>query len=119
MTNENEELIRRAYGAYARGDVAALLAFIDPELEWTYLDPALKSPKPQVCHGRGVLESVLAVSAEHGFRAAIEEVTGSGDRVMVTVHMPGIDSYFARPVDDRASSVVGPRRSDRCAARLP
>lgn len=40
MTNENVELIRQAYDAYARGDLPAMLEFIDPALEWTYLDPA-------------------------------------------------------------------------------
>jgi hypothetical protein len=52
MSNENAELIRRAYEAYANGDLAAMLELVDPDLEWTYLDPALEQPTPQVCHGR-------------------------------------------------------------------
>ena len=53
MSNEHAELIRRAYEAYASGDWAAMLQFVDPDLEWIYLDPALEQPTPQVCHGRG------------------------------------------------------------------
>jgi ketosteroid isomerase-like protein len=106
MTNENVELIRRAYDAYARGELPAMLEFIDPELEWTYLDPALKRPKPKVCRGRHELESVLAMWAQQGFQAEIEEIVGHGDRVIVTVHTPGIDAYFERPGDDRAYSVL-------------
>lgn len=48
MSNQNVELIRRAYDAYARGDLAAMLEVVDPELEWTYLDPSLEDPQPQV-----------------------------------------------------------------------
>jgi len=39
MWNDNVELIRTAYEAYARGDVVTMLGFVDPDLEWTYLDP--------------------------------------------------------------------------------
>jgi ketosteroid isomerase-like protein len=52
MLNENVELIRVAYEAYARGDVATILQLVDPDLEWTYLDPSFEDPDPQVCHGR-------------------------------------------------------------------
>ena len=83
MSNENAELIRRAYEAYASGDLAAMLELIDPDLEWTYLDPAVEHPSPQVCHGRHELEQVLRHWAEHGLRAELDEVTGSGELVMV------------------------------------
>ncbi len=59
MSSENVQLIRAAYEAYARGDLVAMLGFVDPDLEWTYLDPALEDPKPQVCHGRHELEEAL------------------------------------------------------------
>ncbi len=52
MSNENVDLIRRAYQAYATGDLQAMLEFVDPDLEWAYLDPSLEDPQPQVCHGR-------------------------------------------------------------------
>ncbi len=34
--------------AYASGDLDGMLDLVDPELEWTYLDPALEHPTPQV-----------------------------------------------------------------------
>jgi ketosteroid isomerase-like protein len=46
MSNENAELIRRAYQAYANGDLATMLELIDSDLEWTYLDPTLEHPHP-------------------------------------------------------------------------
>ena len=105
MSNENADLIRRAYQAYANGDLARMLELVDPDLEWTYLDPDLAHPTPQVCHGRHELERVLRVWAEHGLRAELDEVAGSGELVMVAVRTPGVDAYDGRQEDDRAYSV--------------
>ena len=105
MSNENADLIRRAYEAYASGDLAAMLEFVDPDLEWTYLDPTLEHPTPQVCHGRQELEQVLRHWAEHGLRAELDEVTSNGELVMVGVRTPGVDAHHGRRGDDRAYSV--------------
>jgi ketosteroid isomerase-like protein len=105
MPNESADLIRRAYEAYANGDLAAMLEFVDPDVEWTYLDPSLERPIPQVCHGRHELEQVLRHWAEHGLRAELEEVSSSGELVMVGVRTPGVDAHYGRRGDDRAYSV--------------
>ena len=106
MSNENADLIRRAYQAYANGDLPAMLELVDPDLEWTYLDPALEHPTPQVCHGRQELEQVLRHWADHGRRAELEEVTSNGELVMVGVRTPGVNAHHGRPGDDRAYSVL-------------
>jgi ketosteroid isomerase-like protein len=106
MPNENADLIRRAYQAYANGDLPAMLEFVDPDLEWTYLDPTLEHPTLQVCHGRHELEQVLRGWAEHGLRAELDEVAGSGELVMVGVRTPGADAQFGRQGYSRAYSVV-------------
>ena len=105
MSNENADLIGRAYEAYANGDLAAMLEFVDPDLEWTYLDPTLEHPTPHVCHGRHELEQVLRHWAEHGLRAELEEVTSNGELVMVGVRTPGVDAHHGRRGGDRAYSV--------------
>jgi ketosteroid isomerase-like protein len=105
MSNENTDLIRRAYQAYASGDLAAMLELVDPDLEWTYLDPTLEHPTLQVCHGRQELEQVLRGWANHGLRAELEQVAGSGELVMVGVRTPGVDAHFGRGGDERAYSV--------------
>jgi hypothetical protein len=71
-----------------------------PDLEWTYLDPAVEHPTPQVCHGRHELEQVLRHWAEHGLRAEVDEVTA-----MVGVRTPGVDAYHGQRGDGRAYSV--------------
>jgi ketosteroid isomerase-like protein len=100
MLNENVELIRVAYEAYARGDVATILQLVDPNLEWTYLDPSFEDPDPQVCHGREQLKLALERQAEQGLRSELQEVLGNGERVMVVVRTPGVDAYRARKADD-------------------
>jgi ketosteroid isomerase-like protein len=66
MSRENENVIRTAYDAYSRGDITAIIATVDAELEWTYLDPSRADPQPQVCHGRGELTAALQGQAERG-----------------------------------------------------
>jgi ketosteroid isomerase-like protein len=105
MSNENAELIRRAYQAYADRDLAAMLEWVDPDLEWTYLDPALDHPTPQDCRGRQELEQVLRRWAEHGRRTELEEVITNGELVMVGVRTPGVNAHHRRRGDDRGYSV--------------
>ena len=106
MSNANVELIRSAYEAYARGDLETMLGFIDPDFEWTYLDPSLPQPEPQVCRGRHEVENVLGVWAEQGLQAELEEVAGRGERVMVGVRTPGSGAFYGRPGQDRAYTVL-------------
>ena len=117
MANENVDLVRRAYQAYANGDPGAMLELVDPDLEWTYLDPNLAHPTPQVCHGRQELEQLLRHWAEHGLRAELEEVTGAGELVMVGVRTPGVDAHHGRGGNDRAYSVFTVREGRIVALR--
>jgi ketosteroid isomerase-like protein len=78
-----------------------MLNLVDPDLEWTYLDPSVAHPIPQVCHGRGELQAALAQQAQRGLRAQLEEVIGHGDKVVVAVRTPGADAYRVRQSDDR------------------
>ena len=105
MSNDNAELIRTAYEAYARGDLVTMLGLIDPDLEWTYLDPSLEDPEPQVCHGRHELEEVLERRAKRGLTSELEEVAGNGEYVLVVARTPGVDAYRVRPADDRNFTV--------------
>jgi ketosteroid isomerase-like protein len=97
MPNPNVALIRQAYMAYLRGETAAMLDLVDPDLEWT---------RPQVCHGRGELSAALAQRADRGLHAQLEEVIGHGDKVVVTVRTPGADAYRGGQSDDRDYAVL-------------
>ena len=45
MCNENEWIVREAFLAYDRGDIARMMDFVDPDLEWTYVDPSAADPQ--------------------------------------------------------------------------
>jgi ketosteroid isomerase-like protein len=106
MCNQNEWIVREAFLAYDRGDVARMMDFVDPDLEWTYLDPATEDPQPQTRHGRDELEKALRRQADLGLRAELEAVVAAGDRVMLVMRTPGIDQYRHRQADDRTYDIV-------------
>ena len=106
MCNENEWIVREAFLAYDRGDFAHMMDFVDPGLRWTYLDPGLADPRPQVCRGREELEKVLRRQATLGLRSELEEVVAAGDQVILVMHTPGLDQHRGRQCGDRTYDVV-------------
>ena len=116
-TKQPADLIRKAYAAYSRGDLATMLESVDPDLEWTFLDPSLENPEPQVCHGRHELKKAVQRQAEQGLQAELEEVSAHGDRVMVVVRIPGIDAFRVRKADDRNYAVFTVREGRIIALR--
>jgi ketosteroid isomerase-like protein len=99
--SESAAVIRAAYAHYARGDVEQMLELVDPDLEWTYLDPGLPDPEPQTCHGRGELAMALQRQAEQGLTSRLEDVRANGEQVMAVIHTPGVDGYRLRSAGDR------------------
>jgi ketosteroid isomerase-like protein len=106
MSDENESVVRAAYEAYSRGEVNRLLELVDPDLEWTYLDPSMENPQPQTCHGREQLAEALGQQADRGLVSEVEEIASSGDKVMVAVHTPGADQRRAWQAEDRSYLVL-------------
>ena len=118
-TEENVARVREAYAAYTAGDTAALLDMVDPDLEWTYLDPATANPSPQTCHGRGELKVALARQAVSGLRMQLEEIVGHDDKVVVSRAHPRCRRPSSDPGERpqlRGADVA--RRSDRRVAGL-
>ena len=85
MCNQNEWIVREAFLAYDRGDVARMMDFVDPDLEWTHLDPSHENPQSLVCDGRSELESALKRQADLGLHAELEEVAGDRTFDVATV----------------------------------
>ena len=106
MCNQNEWIVREAFLAYDRGDIARMMELVDPDLEWTYLDPSSEDPQPQVRHGREELEKAVRQRADEGMRAQLEAVVASGDRVMLVTRTPGVAEYRRWQASDRTYDVV-------------
>jgi len=106
MCNENEWIVRKAFLAYDRGDFARMMDYVDPDLEWTYLDPGAEDPPPKVRRGRDELEKVIRQQARRGLRSELEEVVAAGDQVILVMRTPGPSRYLSELPDDRTYDVV-------------
>jgi ketosteroid isomerase-like protein len=106
MCNQNEWIVREAFLAYDRGDIARMMDFVDPDLEWTYLDPGAEDPRPKVRHGREELEKAIHQQAQRGLRSELEEVVAAGDQVILVMRTPGLSRYLSEAPDDRTYDVL-------------
>jgi ketosteroid isomerase-like protein len=61
LSERNVEIVRRSVEAFARGDLDAFLAALDPDVEWT---TAADEPNPQVYRGHEGLRRFAAEISE-------------------------------------------------------
>lgn len=106
MCNLSEWIVREAFLAYDRGDVAAVMGLVGPGLEWACPGPGPGDPRLRAARGRGELETALRRRAGLGLRAELEEVIAAGDQVMVVIRAPGGDQSGRGRGEDRAYGVV-------------
>ena len=87
------ELIKQGYQYFAEGNVEAVLALFHPEMEWNeckgfpYIsgDGLFVGPN-------AVLQNVFAKIPENieGFQVDVQELFGSGDKVVMVGHYKGV-----------------------------
>lgn len=106
MCNQSEWIVREAFLAYGRGDVARAMDFVDPDLEWTYLDRGREDPQPQIRHGRGELEKPLRRQVGLGPRTELEAAVAAGDRVILVLRTPWVDRHQHGQSGDRTHVVT-------------
>lgn len=125
MCNQNEWIVREAFLAYSRGDVARMMEFVDPDLEWTDVGPGANG-SARVRAGRSELEQALRRQASTGPQAELEEVIASGEKVMLVMRTPGLGLARSQSPGDKTYDVVTVRDGlivglcacqDRAAAR--
>lgn len=89
MSRENVEIVREAWDAWSRGDMAALFEFYDPEVEWDMSHSYV--PDMGVFHGHEGIREFFgewrAFFAEYWAEA--QEFIDVGDSVIVRVHQGG------------------------------
>jgi ketosteroid isomerase-like protein len=103
MCNENEWIVREAFRFYDQGDVARMMDFVAPDLEWTFYDPG-QDPQPHVSHGRDELKKAVLRQVSLGLRAVLEEVVAAGDQVILVMRTEGLDQH--REAGDRTYDVA-------------
>jgi ketosteroid isomerase-like protein len=82
VTTGDIELLRRAWDAYARGDVDAAAAVLHPQVRWC----AAEEPDAEGnCHDRDEAVSFIHRSLADGVSAEALDFRDAGDRVVVVV----------------------------------
>jgi ketosteroid isomerase-like protein len=88
MSRENVEIVKRAYEAWDRRDMAAVLGACDPDIEWWDREDV---PDPTVRRGLDAVEARFAELDDLwiGLGLKPREFIDAGDRVMVMFSLTG------------------------------
>jgi ketosteroid isomerase-like protein len=97
---ENVEVIREAFAAFARGDLAATQALFHPEAE---LRSTVGSLEGKVYRGENLIEDWLAAFREvwDDFRQEVEGISGEGDAFVAEVRNIGRARGSGVPLHDK------------------
>jgi ketosteroid isomerase-like protein len=96
------ELIKRGYAAFARGDMRAVLEFIDPEIEVHEPGGGVEPGVRRSIEGfLASLRNVQEVWEDYGLEP--EEIIALGDRFLVRVLMRGTGRGSGVPIHTRVA----------------
>jgi ketosteroid isomerase-like protein len=89
MEQANVEILRESYLALSRGDVEALVALTDPDVEW---DMSRRTFDSRVYHGHAGVREAMSLMAEQWGALRIEprDFITAGDDVVVPVRIVGV-----------------------------
>ena len=87
MSQENMELVQRAYEAFDT-DLDVLLQLLDPDVEWVSPDDSIEPGRRRGHRGVRDAFSATAMAWDHPTHTPVE-FTDAGDKVLVTVTFRG------------------------------
>jgi ketosteroid isomerase-like protein len=92
MPQDNVDRIRSMYEAFARGDVPAVLAGMDPQIEWNEAENFIYADRNPYIGPQAILEGVfMRIGSEwSSFAAVPEEILGSGETVIAFGRYRGV-----------------------------
>jgi ketosteroid isomerase-like protein len=82
---ERQELVRQAFAALDKGDVASFSALLDPDAEWVAIPQGDEVADTPRCASRKAIINRLTRVHENGRRFRLGKVIETGDRVAVEV----------------------------------
>lgn len=97
---DNVELMKEGYANFAKGDIEAVLAIWDPEIEWKECKGMpIVTGDGKFVGGQSVVANVFAKIPEQidGFQVEIHEVFGTGDRVVMIGEYVGTYKPTGKP----------------------
>ncbi len=107
MSQENVEVVRRGYEAFARGDIEGVLEIMDPDVEWAPAIAPLLGVEP--VRGRDELRHFFTRDLTEGFddfEATALSIEDLGDAVLVHTRFFGRGRASGVPVSLEAFSLV-------------
>ena len=99
MSEENLELVRSGYKAFAEGDIETVLSLLDPDITLEEREPTLDTPSTYHGH-QGILDMIARVNEGlEDVKYAPERFVDMGDQVLVEVRRKGRGSLSGVPVE--------------------
>ena len=94
-TSSNIDIMRAAFDAFARGDLAAVLSIFDPELEWREADNFIYADGNPYRGPEAVRDGVFARIARDwdGYEVRVEEMHDAGDTVIANGKLMFFQQY--------------------------
>jgi ketosteroid isomerase-like protein len=81
MSEDNRRLVERAYEAFGRGDVAAVMEAFDEQIDWNTPEVLPHAMQVKGRDAVGGFFEKLASEWDPGFGIEIDDICASGDRV--------------------------------------
>jgi uncharacterized protein len=115
MSQESVEIVRRSFDAFERDGLNGLLAYLDPEIEWTTTGTFIESDTYRGHDGvRRYLGAMLDEFEDA--RAEPTELIDAGEQVVVSIRYSGRGKQSGAPVELTMTQVCSVR--DGVAVRI-
>jgi ketosteroid isomerase-like protein len=103
VSHSSVELLLRGYRAFVAGDLAALEAMLDPDVEW------VAAGEEEVVVDRDRVLEVLAERVAEGYHVVVDRAIGLPERVVVSMRFSRVeaDPTDERPLQSRRSYLLG------------
>ena len=104
---DNVKLIQSAYEAFAKGDVAAVLALLHEKVECNEAEHITYWPGGPFVGPQAVLQGVFARIPQDfdGFRADVRRIVGCGETVLVEARYRATVKATGKPLDAQVAHV--------------
>jgi ketosteroid isomerase-like protein len=103
MSHESAELFLRGYHAFVAGDLEAIGAMLDPDVEW------VAAGEEAILVSRERVLEVLAERVAEDYHVVVDRAIGLADHVVVSMRFSKIevDPSDERPLQSRRSYLLG------------
>ena len=107
MSQQNPQIIRDLYAAFARGDGPAVLATFDPEIVWNEAENIAYADRNPYHGPQQIAEGVFGrvLSDFEGFTATPEQIIHDGDTVVALGRYRGVNHATGVPLNAQFAHV--------------